>query len=154
VAYYFFLQHAVCFLANASFERFYSDTPSFIGSESDVALVIKYKFHDSDEEDAQNWIDPKNSKKRKATDAKTTNVIEYSAIKLPALMFGQYLDQDGPGFVDDCTRLAKKKNTFELCFLLIGRNKFRPLPRHHFFKKLLFSLATDSTQLQLTPPQS
>jgi hypothetical protein len=109
VAYYFFLQHAVCFLANASFERFYSDTPSFIGSESDVALVIKYKFHDSDEEDAQNWIDPKNSKKRKATDAKTTNVIEYSAIKLPALMFGQYLDQDGPGFVDDCTRLAKKK---------------------------------------------
>ncbi len=74
-----------------------------------MALVIKYKFHDSDEEDAQNWIDPKNSKKRKATDAKTTNVIEYSAIKLPALMFGQYLDQDGPGFVDDCTRLAKKK---------------------------------------------
>ena len=115
-----------------------------------MALVIKYKFHDSDEEDAQNWIDPKNSKKRKTTDAKTTNVIEYSAIKLPALMFGQYLDQDGPGFVDDCTRLAKKKNTFELCFLLIGRNKFRPLPRHHFSKN--YCLASRPIQLSSSSP--
>ena len=96
-----------------------------------MALVIKYKFHDSDEEDAQNWIDPKNSKKRKATDAKTTNVIEYSAIKLPALMFGQYLDQDGPGFVDDCTRLAKK-NIWTMFFIDCAK-QIPPPPPTSFF---------------------
>jgi len=69
-----------------------------------VALIIKYKFHD---EEMLNCTDLKN-KKRKMTDTKRINVIEYSYIKLPALMFGQYLDQDCQGFIDDCIRLAKK----------------------------------------------
>ena len=71
-----------------------------------MALIIKYKFHD---EEPNSTADNK-IKKRKVTDSKRNNVIEYSYIKLPALMFGQYLDQDGQEFLDDCDRLGKKMN--------------------------------------------
>ena len=71
-----------------------------MNSENDVALIIKYKFHDEEE---TNSVDMK-SRKRKITDIKRNNVIEYSSLKLPALMFGQYLDQDCQGFIDDCNR--------------------------------------------------
>ena len=54
-------------------------------------------------------MDNKN-KKRKMIDTKRTNVVEYSYIKLPALNFGQYLDQDVGGFIDDCFRLAKNRS--------------------------------------------
>jgi len=68
-----------------------------------VALIIKYKFHD---EELNSAADNK-TKKRKIIDSKRINVIEYSYIKLPALMFGQYLDHDGQEFIKDCDRLAK-----------------------------------------------
>jgi len=70
-----------------------------------VALIIKYKFHDEGDlcADAQ-------TKKRKFTDTKRNNVIEYSTIKLPALMFAQYLEQDASGFIEDCIRYGSKKN--------------------------------------------
>ena len=64
-------------------------------SDSDVALVIKYQFHDFTEEVEQ-------SKKRKLT--KISNVIDYSNIKLPAVMFGQYLDNDAGSFIENCQR--------------------------------------------------
>jgi len=68
-------------------------------SENDVALVIKYKFHDETSCDITD-----KSKNRGITDAKRTNVVDYSSLKLPALMFGQYLDQDCQEFIDDCIR--------------------------------------------------
>ena len=74
--------------------------PKFFHSESDVALLIKYKFHD---EELSNDSDTK-LKKRKISDTKRSNVIDYSYIKLPALMFGQYLDQDSEDFIADCSR--------------------------------------------------
>lgn len=74
---------------------------SYFLSESDVALIIKYKFHDEEEE--LNNPETKN-KKRKITDVKRTNVVDYSYIKLPALCFGHYLDQECPAFIEDCLR--------------------------------------------------
>lgn len=94
-------------------------------SESDVALIIKYCYHDqcAEEEKASSiyYKDPK------CKDKKKTDVILDNKIKLPALMFGQYLDQDCQGFIDDCIRLAKK---IELCFCLIHHKK---LPLWHDF---------------------
>jgi hypothetical protein len=60
-----------------------------------VALVIKYKYHDETEDE---------SKKRRITDPKRINVVDHSLMKLPALMFGQYLDHDCQGFIDNCIR--------------------------------------------------
>jgi len=74
-------------------------------SESDVALIIKYQFFDEEEEQT-NYLDPKN-KKRKTTDAKRSNVMQYSYIKLPASCFAQYLDLDCPSFIKDCLRYSK-----------------------------------------------
>jgi hypothetical protein len=70
-------------------------------SESDVALTIKYNFHDE-----MASFNSTTGKKRKITtaDLKRNNVLEYSVLKLPALMFGQYLDQDCQTFIDDCIR--------------------------------------------------
>ncbi len=68
-------------------------------SEKDVALVIKYKYHD---EMACDTTDE--SKKKRMNDPKRINVVNYSSLKLPALMFGQYLDQDCQGFIDNCIR--------------------------------------------------
>ena len=69
----------------------------FFFSVNDVALVIKYKFHDHN-----NMIETENHKKRKLP--KIDSVIEYSNVKLPAMMFGQYLDNDSVTFVTDCLR--------------------------------------------------
>jgi hypothetical protein len=73
----------------------------FVFSESDVALIIKYTFHD---EEMTNCSADNKTKKRKINDIKRNNVIDYSYIKLPALMFGQYLDQDSEDFIADCSR--------------------------------------------------
>jgi hypothetical protein len=45
-----------------------------------------------------------NTKKLKMGDIKKANVVEYSYIKLPALLFGQYLEEDCQKFIDDCNR--------------------------------------------------
>ena len=76
----------------------------FIGplffSESDVALIIKYNFHDS-----QNQIESEDkSKKRKLNPVKAHSVIDYSSVKLPAPMFASYLDGDCQSFMHDCLR--------------------------------------------------
>jgi hypothetical protein len=73
-------------------------------------LIIKYQFFD--EEEASTCSDPKN-KKRKITDTKRTNVLQYSYIKLPASSFVQYLDLDCPAFIKDCLRYRKKQ--FRVC---------------------------------------
>ncbi len=88
-------------------------------SVSDIALLIKYRFHDGeedvvDEETRNNGLEVHEEsqqrklddrlKKRKIVDAKRINVIDYSVIKLPANMFGYYLSENGSGFVDDCVR--------------------------------------------------
>jgi hypothetical protein len=49
------------------------------------------------------------------------------------LMFGQYLDQDGPGFVDDCTRLAKKKKYIWTMFFIDWAKQIPPPPPTSFF---------------------
>jgi len=74
-------------------------TPFFF-SESDVALIIKYNFHDS-----QNQIESEDkSKKRKLNPVKAHSVIDYSSVKLPAPMFAYYLDSDCQSFMHDCLR--------------------------------------------------
>jgi hypothetical protein len=65
-----------------------------------VALIIKYKFHDETSCDNTD----KSKKRRIITDVKRSNVVDYSYLKLPALMFGQYLDQECQEFIDDCIR--------------------------------------------------
>jgi hypothetical protein len=89
----------------------FSDT-YFFCSESDVALIIKYCYHDqcAEEEKASSiyYKDPK------CKDKKKTDVILDNKIKLPALMFGQYLEHDCQGFIDDCNQVRKKY--FEPCF--------------------------------------
>lgn len=76
-----------------------------------MALIIKYKFHDDDDEVERFTgcaAENKNKKRKMTTDTKRVNVIDYSYIKLPALNFIQYLDQDVNRFIADCLRLAKK----------------------------------------------
>ena len=70
-------------------------------SESDIALVLKYTFHDGNPGDDD---DETTVKKRKTGDIKRNNVLDYSKLKLPAVMFGFYLNHDCQGFIDDCAR--------------------------------------------------
>ena len=77
---------------------------SLLSSENDVALVIKYKFHDQKEAEEDPNKNDMNTKKQKMGDIKKANVVEYSYIKLPALLFGQYLEEDCQKFIDDCNR--------------------------------------------------
>jgi hypothetical protein len=85
----------------------YSNHLSFLFSESDVAFVIKYHFHDS--VDVQNRYGPEeNNKKSKVSlPAKPHSVIEYSHIKLPAPMFAHYLEYDCQSFISDCIRYTE-----------------------------------------------
>jgi hypothetical protein len=64
-----------------------------------VALVIKYQFHDTLVPDGQQA-----NKKRKVDEDKNSSVIDYSQLKLPAVMFVQYLETDSSGFIADCVR--------------------------------------------------
>jgi hypothetical protein len=71
-------------------------------SECDVALVIKYHFHDIEEELSAN-ITEENSRKRKILQA-PKRIVDYSSIKLPASMFALYLEDDCQSFMKDCVR--------------------------------------------------
>lgn len=93
-------------------------------SENDIALIIKYEFHDEKQPDQENCTHPESaSNKRKqieeqnehsspvkklkqpwGADRKRQNIIDYSYIKLPALAFVNYLSLDCPQFLEDCLR--------------------------------------------------
>lgn len=60
-----------------------------------MALIIKYVYSDNTEPSG-------NVKKRKYESGKT--VMDYSQIKLPALMFVKYLETYLSLFIDDCHR--------------------------------------------------
>jgi hypothetical protein len=61
-------------------------------------MIIRYVFNEDDNE-----VD-KSTKKRKVSDSKLRNILEYSQIKLPALMFLNYLENYSAQFLDDCLR--------------------------------------------------
>ena len=67
----------------------------FIFSENDVALILKYVYSDSTEPSG-------NIKKRKFESVK--NIMDFSQIKLPALMFLKYTETYLTNFIDDCHR--------------------------------------------------
>jgi hypothetical protein len=92
-------------------------------SESDIALIIKYEFHDEKQIDQEKKRQESTSNKRKqdedqdeqnspvkkfkqpwGTDRKRQNIIDYSYIKLPALAFADYLSLDSQHFLEDCLR--------------------------------------------------
>ena len=64
-------------------------------SENDVALVIKYVYSDNTEPSGI-------SKKRKLESIKSA--MDYSQLKLPALMFVKYIETYLSHFIDDCHR--------------------------------------------------
>jgi hypothetical protein len=75
---------------------------SNIYSECNVALVIKYHFHNIEEKLSTNFTE-ENSKKQKILQA-PKRIVEYSSIKLPASMFALYLEDDCQNFIKDCIR--------------------------------------------------
>jgi hypothetical protein len=74
-------------------------------SENDVALVIKYHFHDSAE--IQSGHETKNKKRKVFQTTKCNSIKDYSYIKLPAPMFAHYLEFDCQNFINDCLRYLK-----------------------------------------------
>jgi len=102
-----------------------------------VALIIKYCYHDqcAEEEKASSiyYKDPK------CKDKKKTDVILDNKIKLPALMFGQYLEHDCQGFIDDCNQVRKKY--IEPCFfyLFCLQKIYPPLTKIFFYFFFLVS---------------
>ena len=98
----------------------------FFFCERDIALIIKYEFHDetrsvqelnsqefknknheNDENQDDQTAQPSQPKKLKllgGMDRKRQNIIDYSSIKLPALGFAEYLIHDSSDFIDDCLR--------------------------------------------------
>jgi len=74
-------------------------------SENDVALVIKYHFHDSAE--IQSGHETKNKKRKVFQTTKRNSIKDYSYIKLPAPMFAHYLEFDCQNFINDCLRYLK-----------------------------------------------
>jgi hypothetical protein len=76
----------------------------FLFSESDVAFVIKYQFHDSVDQPSGYETEDKNKKRKVQQQTKRHSVIEYSYVKLPAAMFAQYLENDCRDFINDCIR--------------------------------------------------
>jgi len=73
--------------------------------DSDVALVIKYQFHDQ-ENFPEDPCEENTAKKRKIPSAASRNVgvLDYSRIKLSAAMFGYYLEAECLKFSVDCHR--------------------------------------------------
>jgi hypothetical protein len=62
----------------------------------DVALVIRYQFGVSSSSSV-----PSSSKKRKLNESQ---IIDYSYLKLPAVVFVKYLETYSYKFIDDCLR--------------------------------------------------
>ena len=77
----------------------------FLFSDSDVALIIKYHFHDA--QDQIKNEEEKNKKRKILLPTKRNNIMEYSSIKLPAPMFAHYLQNDCQSFIRDCKRCIK-----------------------------------------------
>lgn len=70
-----------------------------------MALNIQYQFHDEEEDEKHTDGDYRPNVKKSKTDIKNnTNVLKYSRIKLPAAMFGIYLENDCTNFLNDCLR--------------------------------------------------
>jgi len=68
----------------------------YIFSEPDVSLNIQYKFNHTTE--------PATKKRKLQDNRKAQNIVDYSAIKLPAKVFIEYLEQDLDNFIKDCLR--------------------------------------------------
>jgi hypothetical protein len=65
-------------------------------SANDVALVIKYKFSEE--------TSPSSSKRKKIDDPITNNILNYSQVKLPAMMLVKYLNEQSLEFVNECLK--------------------------------------------------
>jgi hypothetical protein len=61
-----------------------------------VALVIKYQFLEFAQQ---------NHQKKRKTEERKTNVIDYTYLKLPCVMFLSYLSMYSSTFIEDCERL-------------------------------------------------
>lgn len=104
----------------------------FLFSESDVAFVIKYQFHDSVDQPSGYETEDKNKKRKVQQQTKRHSVIEYSYVKLPAAMFAQYLENDCRDFINDCIRYII--NAFYTILPL--KTTFKHRWKHTFFFSL------------------
>jgi len=74
-------------------------------SPHNVAIVFKYNFDVASIESMESESSIGYIKKRKLIDPKKfENIFDYSQIKLPALMFLEYLQSDVQHFISSCLR--------------------------------------------------
>lgn len=83
-------------LCNSYFKKDLEFNERLIFSENDVALIIKYSFAEC--------FEPSGAKKRKLDARRNEEIISYSQIKIPAVIFSQYLELHISQFIDDCLR--------------------------------------------------
>jgi len=76
--------------------------------KEDIALVIKYVFDEQYEPETF-------GQKRKRVDKKNENVLTYSQIKLPGLIFLKYLENYLSDFLKSCMEDSLRYKASKLC---------------------------------------
>ena len=94
--YFLLIQKLLGTQFDSCFTQIATLTNDLLFSENDVALIIKYTFAEC--------YEPSGTKKRKLDARRNDEILTYSTIKLPALIFYKYLELYISQFIDDCLR--------------------------------------------------